>query len=269
MVRRMNTDSALVAESVASLVEAWSIMARRFGSGRVDRLDGVVVPWAGVPLPFLNLAILDSPCADADDLRRRLDALQAHVAGESQPWMGCLCEEWVPGGWRDVVAEAGLHVAMPMTGMVAEGILPPRREPPTVDLRRVSDEASRRTVAALNDVAYGLPAGLCACVAEASYWPADVHGWIGAADGVDVSTASVFPVLDTLYVALVATHPEHGRKGYAEHVMRHALEQAGAELGLQRSILHASDAGRPVYAAMGYAGVARFALLSNEAPAEG
>lgn len=263
------TDShALVTEAVESLIDAWSVFARRFPQGRVEHLDGVTVTWADVPLPFLNVAILDSPCADRDDLRRRLDALLAHLADARHPWFAALCEEWAPEGWRDVVAEAGLHEAMPLTGMVTERLVPPRRPAPALELRRVDDAAARRAVAELNNVAYGLPYGMCDAVADERFWPDDMHGYVGSVDGVDVCTTSVFPALGTAYVALVATHPDHGRKGYAEHVMRHALEQAGAALDLPRTILHASDAGRPVYAAMGYDDTARFMLLSTEPPAD-
>jgi GNAT superfamily N-acetyltransferase len=257
-----------VEESVASLIDAWTVMARRHPDGRVDRIDGVTIPWAGVPLPFLNVCVVDSPCADGADLGRRLHALQAHVAHEPHPWLGVLCEAWVPGDWREIVADAGLHVAMGLTGMVAERIVPPRRPPPELALRRVGDEGSRRAAAEINAQAYGLPGELFDCVADPAFWPDDMHGFVGAADGRDVCTTAVFPALGTAYVALVATHPDHHRKGYAEHVMRHALLEGGAALGLERSILHASDAGRPVYAAMGYADTARFALLSTEPPEE-
>lgn len=249
----MTPSSTQVDESVASLVAAFTLMARRFPGGRVDRLEGVAVLWADVPLPFLNLGIVDSPCADGD---------------ERHPWLGCLCEEWVPDDWRDVVADAGMHVSMPLTGMLAERILPPRRPAPALELRRVADERSRRAAAELNNAAYGLPEGLCDCLIDPAFWPDDMHGYVGAVDGQDVTTTSVFAVRGTLYVALVATHPEHGRKGYAEHAMRHALSEGAAALGLQRSILHASEAGRPVYKAMGYEDTARFALLTTEPPAE-
>jgi GNAT superfamily N-acetyltransferase len=264
----MSPPPPLVKESVASLIEAWTGMAHRFPSGRVDHIDGVTIPWAGVPLPFLNLCVVDSPCADGADLGRRLDAMQAHAAHEPHPWLGALCESWAPDDWREVVAGAGLHVSMMITGMVAERILPPRRPPPALDLRRVEDERSRRAVAELNALAYGLPGGMFDCVADPAFWSGDMHGFVGSVDGQDLCTTGVFPALGTAYVALVATHPGHVRKGYAEHVMRHALREGGAALGLERSILHATDAGRPVYAAMGYEDAARFALLSTEPPEE-
>jgi ribosomal protein S18 acetylase RimI-like enzyme len=202
-------------------------------------------------------------------LRRHLDAARAYAAARGQPWFAVVCTDRLPAGWQDVVAGDGLHVAMPITGMVAEALLPPRRPPPGLSLRRVGDEASRRAVAELHDRAYDLPAGMCDCLASEGLWPDDVFGVVGSVGGEDVSTATAWAQGEALYVAMVATRPGHGRRGYGERVMREALRLAGAATGRDpavraRTILHATDAGRPVYAAMGYRDTARFVLLSTE-----
>src|SRR5262249_37449751 len=57
---------------------------------------------------------------------------------------------------------------------------------------------------------------------------------------------------ENLYLALVATRPSEQRKGYGEAVVRHALQSAYEATGLSRTILHASDAGMPVYRRVGY-----------------
>ena len=54
------------------------------------------------------------------------------------------------------------------------------------------------------------------------------------------------------YVALVATDPAHQRRGYGEAAMRHALDAAAQSHGDRPTFLHATDAGRPIYARMGY-----------------
>jgi GNAT superfamily N-acetyltransferase len=64
-----------------------------------------------------------------------------------------------------------------------------------------------------------------------------------------------------VYVGLVATHPDHQRKGYAEAVMRRSIEEGQAGFGLTRTTLHASEAGRPLYEAMGYDVGPRFNLV--------
>jgi GNAT superfamily N-acetyltransferase len=263
-------------ESIRSFVEAFSRLAARFPGSRCEPYPGGTAAWSGTPLPFLNNCFVDAPAAGSADraaalatLRRHLDAARAYAAARGQPWFAVVCTDRLPAGWQDVAAEAGLHVAMPITGMVADALLPPRRPPPDLSLRRVGDEASRRAVAELHDRAYDLPAGMCDCLAEKGLWPDDVFGVLGSVGGEDVSTATAWAQGEVLYVAMVATRPGHGRKGYGERVMREALRLAGAATGRDpaagaRTILHATDAGRPVYAAMGYRDAARFVLLSTE-----
>jgi predicted GNAT family acetyltransferase len=54
------------------------------------------------------------------------------------------------------------------------------------------------------------------------------------------------------YVALVATEPAQQRRGFAEAAMRLALDVAAREHGERTSVLHATEAGRPIYQRMGY-----------------
>jgi GNAT superfamily N-acetyltransferase len=54
----------------------------------------------------------------------------------------------------------------------------------------------------------------------------------------------------------VVTHPSHQKKGFAEAAMRHALSVAAERFGERPTFLHATDAGRPIYARMGYEPVA-------------
>jgi GNAT superfamily N-acetyltransferase len=97
-------------------------------------------------------------------------------------------------------------------------------------------------------------------------WHKDSFGYVGYAGEKAVTCAAAFPVLGTMYIALVATLPESHGKGYAEAVMRHAIEQAGRAMGSMRMTLHASDVGRPVYRAMGFEPGGRVMLL---APSDG
>jgi len=66
-----------------------------------------------------------------------------------------------------------------------------------------------------------------------------------------------------IYVALVATLPEYRRRGYAEAVMRKALGEASRAHGVERTVLHASDMGFPVYRDMGYRTVRKFDLYGE------
>ncbi len=65
-------------------------------------------------------------------------------------------------------------------------------------------------------------------------------------------------------MALVATDPVHRRRGYADAAMRRALEVAAAAHGALPTLLHATDAGRPVYERMGYSPIATHTMLMEK-----
>jgi predicted acetyltransferase len=67
------------------------------------------------------------------------------------------------------------------------------------------------------------------------------------------------------YVAMVATEPAHQRRGYGQAVMQQALVTAAARHGATASVLHATDAGRPVYQRMGYRAISTHSLYMDKA----
>jgi GNAT superfamily N-acetyltransferase len=161
-----------------------------------------------------------------------------------------------------VALEEGFAMALNMTGMAADHLLPPRRALPELAFRRVSDETTARDLAMINAQAYGIPPDLFECLCNLNLWHEDSYGYVGYAGEKAVTSAAAFPVCGTMYIALVATVPEAHGQGYAEAVMRHAIEQAGRAMGPARMTLHASDMGRPVYRAMGFEPGARVMLLA-------
>jgi predicted N-acetyltransferase YhbS len=66
------------------------------------------------------------------------------------------------------------------------------------------------------------------------------------------------------YVALVATEPGQQRRGFGEATMRQALENAARAHGETPTVLHATDAGRPVYERMGYTSISTHTLLMEK-----
>ena len=113
----------------------------------------------------------------------------------------------------------------------------------------------------INAHAYGMPPELFECVCNMHLWHDDSLAFVGYADGRAVTSAAALPVDGTVYIALVATMPDAHGKGYAEAVMRQAITAGQQSMGVARATLHATDMGRPVYQAMGFAPSARFAVL--------
>jgi ribosomal protein S18 acetylase RimI-like enzyme len=253
---------ALMSDTVEVFIEAWKLMTARFASHRIQEGDGVASCFGNVPLLFFNLWVQSRPVASSDELRALLATGKERAAECAHPTGGILRVDWLPAGWEVSVQEAGLARTMTLTGMESGPLLAARRPAAAIEIRRVADDVGARDLAMVNARAYDMPLELFDCMANIGWWGADSFGYVGYVDGKPVSTAAALPVAGTVYIALVATMPEAQSKGYAETVMRHAVTQGQRSMGTMRTTLHASDKGRPVYAAMGYVAVGEFALVA-------
>lgn len=247
----------LVTESHRQIQQAWDYFARALPAGEVIVHDGLLITDGRSPLPFMNAAFLTTPVTDIADLRARIDVASAHFRGHGVPWVFMPGEDLIAPdllpALDEAASSAGLQFMMPMTGMVATALEAPRRPLPALECRLVADDATRRAVADINGEGYDMPGDLMhAATGVADIWRT-MLGVVGYVGGEAVSTASVTPVDDIAYVCLVATRPGAQGKGYAEAVMRGALDAARQQWGVERTVLHATPAGRPVYTRMGYA----------------
>lgn len=159
----------------------------------------------------------------------------------------------------EIAARHGVDYFMSVQVMTADvrELKPPARPLPGVSFRRVQSEADARIVLDLNVRAYGMPSEITDSVLATKSYFRDLSrefGYIALDnDGTPVSTTTVIEIDGWLYVALVATHPDHRQKSYAEAVMRHALESTAAALPhITRTSLDATAMGAPVYTRMGY-----------------
>jgi predicted GNAT family acetyltransferase len=116
-----------------------------------------------------------------------------------------------------------------------------------------------RDSADLNSISYNLPvqAGR-SIVGEKTLWSSQAYGFVAYENDQPVSTASAIVNDDYLLLFLVATMPQARRKGYADAVVRRALNTAYEQTGIQRTVLHATDAGYPVYEQIGCRPTGRF-----------
>ena len=86
---------------------------------------------------------------------------------------------------------------------------------------------------------------------------------MGYAGGLPVTSAAVLAAGAAVGLYAVGTVPAEVRKGYAEAVVRHALERTIESSGIELSVLESSDAGFPLYRAMGYRTVTRYAVFGT------
>jgi ribosomal protein S18 acetylase RimI-like enzyme len=249
-------------DNVKSLIDAWKLMSGRFVGSNFQRVDGVASTFANIPLSFFNISFQERPAVSAADLQAMLATMRRRTKACPHPSIIGLCEDWVPEDWQAIAAEDGFTFVLNMTGMAADELLPLRRPSPELEYRRVQHDATARDLAMINAHAYQMPPELWECLCNLQLWHPDSNAYVGYRDGKAVSSAASLPIDGAMYIALVATLPEEHGRGYAEAVMRQAIEQGRAGMGKRRMVLHASDMGQPLYQSMGFGAGCKIALLS-------
>ncbi len=250
-----------IVESHFQFREAWSAIARCSTNGRVVESSGLCIVDSAQPWVFTNAALLTQPVVGPADLERRASAAIAHFQGSGNQWFLSGSAEWLGPEADRVLTELGLVQALNLTGMVADKLHAPMRPLPSAHLRAITDDATRSALAELNAAAYGVPAewGRMA-IGHERFFQGQAFGHVAYLNDLPVA-GNVVKRLDTaLYVGWVATAPAYRQRGLAELVMRRSLEEAGRATSLARTVLHATDAGRPVYHRLGYRAVATFPI---------
>jgi ribosomal protein S18 acetylase RimI-like enzyme len=259
-----------VQESNNQAIGAWKRFAQGAPKGDFRDTAGVTCAFSNVPLPFLNMAFLSRPVEDSSDLDQRIVASKEYGYKSGLPWMFFSCDNWLPDSIRgsadEVFSGHSLHAAMRLTGMVmdlASAPAPAASVHSSLEYRHVADQETCHAISDINCAAYGMPVEVGRESILEGMFGNDVFAYVGYLEGKPVTAAGVWIVDSVLYVAMVATDPDHRRKGYADAVMWHSLQQARKATGFTRTVLHATEAGLPVYERMGYRIVAGFSVYSE------
>jgi hypothetical protein len=257
-----------VYESVHQLAGAWGVIVRNYGTGDILDSDGVSTRWADSTFSFFNCITFSDP-ADRERLEESLATSVRYMKSRTQPGFIWLFEDLLSDEARadlpDFIARAGLQTTLTLQGMAAdlsERDLTPK-PPPELSLVRVETPAQVGAYADINSLAYGMPTesgrdGF----GKPELWTNKAFAYLGMVDGEAVSAASTIEVDGRLFLALVATLPGKERRGYGEATVRKALQEGSRATGLTRSVLQATDAGRPVYQRLGYHTTATIHCLS-------
>ena len=249
-------------ETIDLFVGAWKTFALRLPHGTFEQGGNVASCLANVPLPFLNASFPDRPLGSAAETEAAVALAVRRNAACAHPSIVVVCDEVAPG-WEAAAAAHGLVPVMNLTGMETDELLPPRRPaPPELEIRPVHSPHVASDLMDVNAQGYGMPVEMFDGLATMHLFPTDSPAFVGYVDGRPVCGTASLPVNDTVYIALVATSPDVQGRGYAEAVMRRAIEAGRQITGLTRVTLHASDAGRPLYASMGFQASAKFTVLA-------
>jgi len=242
------------------------VAASRCG-GEVRELPGVSIASAGVTFQMFNAAFLSARVTSENDLARRLLLAKTHFRTRGLDWALWVCEGWldraVQRRARQILSGSGLRHSVDLPGMQAEAVLPPVRPLPHLEVRRVQSGPTRDAFCEIGSVCFHVPLSWFNEVFDsASVWT-PFEAWVGYLNEEPVSTAAVVVGGDALGVYNVATLPGHQHHGYAELVMRHALEDVRRRRGIERSILQSTPAGLRLYQRMGYRTVTTVSVYAS------
>ncbi|MCW3097612.1 MAG: hypothetical protein JWL77_3230 [Chthonomonadaceae bacterium] len=256
----MNDDVDL---SIRQICGAWQVMCAVIPGCTVATGAGIEYIFSGLPLVLFNVAVVTQRDVSEEALKSYGREACAWAAPREVPWQFIVTHETLEPGVDAVAAldDCGLTPMMSLTGMRTQQVAPITSVPAGLDLRVPEDDAGCGAIFDINGAAYGmdLEAGR-ETLGVRSFWK-DHFPVLGLVDGKPVSSAAVMMVDGHRYVGMVATDADHRRRGYADAVMRRALEISAQAHGEQPTVLHASDAGRPVYERMGYTTIATHTIF--------
>lgn len=259
----MHKPNAGLVESMHQFITIWKLIGKPFP--QVDGTDwpGLAISWPATDFPFYNAVFLREHVTDARVLRNRVQEAVAYMRGRPNGGLFVVCLDNVGGDAREsldtILAQAKFIQAIPMTGMAGD-ILPIEAPVhPALRFERIGNDATIRDFAELNCVSYDVPleAGL-SLVKEHTLWRQHAHGFVAYEGDKAVSTATAIVNEGCIFLFLVATLAEVRRKGYGEAVVRQALQSAHKATGIRRTVLHATEAGYPVYLRLGYRPTGKF-----------
>ena len=251
----------------ANLRAALEIFSRAQPAGETRAYPGVAVACSALDFSMFNSVVLTGPAESEAELDIRIKIAAAYYAVKRLPW-----SFWVSQGWlgrqarrklESVFSRNGLHLVVELPGMAAERLLPPVRPLAALNCQRVSDERTRAAFTYIMAAAFGIPFSLCRAIYEAEKtWTGDFAGYVAYADEEPVATAATLTAAGVAGVYALATLAAYRRRGYGEAVMRHALEAARRETGIEATVLEASAPGLRLYERMGYRTMTQYAVFA-------
>jgi len=263
----------------AGLVEenlrlAMSVFAGATGCGECRRMPGLLIACAGLDCAVFNAALLEPPAVQREaELERRLLSAAVHYQARGLPWSFWLAEELLEPHVRrqaeKILARFGLVNISVCPGIIADHLAPPRTPASGIEFQPTTRAEARLAFCHVMAAVFALPFRIARAIYGPEWiWRNGFEGWVGYVNGDAVTTAAVLAGPQVAGVYAVATLPAWRRRGYAEAVTRHALEQVRRSTGIERSVLQATPAGLSLYRKMGYRPTTTVSVYRSGQPAK-
>jgi ribosomal protein S18 acetylase RimI-like enzyme len=237
--------------------------------GEIREVGGVVIASSGINYSVFNSAMFTSPVETVANLQARLTHAEVFFNARGLGWSCWICEDSlappVQKAARKILTTRGMRVVAQPPGMHADRIWPRERQPAKMEIRRVDDDRTRFDFADVASVVFALSFFISEKIyGPESTWRSKMTGFVGYESKKAVSIVATVVSDGIVGIYSLATLPQNQRRGYAETLMRHALETAQQETGIERSILQTTRAGVGLYKRMGYRPVTNFSVYLRD-----
>jgi GNAT superfamily N-acetyltransferase len=246
-----------IIESMEQFASMWKVFVGEHSDSDIADRQGLSICWNTTLFPFWHAVFLTDQIEDAQTLANHIYKASEYMRAKSQFGLLWVCEDYLSSTAREslqsILTKESLELALTATGMAGDILPLASCSHSTLRVERVTDTDQLISYADINSEAYDFPiewgrSGL----GESQLWKSEFYSYLGYENDEPVSAASAAVNNGIIFLALVATRPHARKKGYAEAVVRHALQAAHEATGLTRTVLHATDAGFPVYHRLGY-----------------
>jgi ribosomal protein S18 acetylase RimI-like enzyme len=238
------------------------------GNGSEARdYPGLTVTSSGLDLSVFNSAMLTSA---TDNLAPLIATAGVHFRTRRLGWTFWLCEDLLSPAMRDgpthnLFRSNGMLRVAQTPGMYTNSLKARAKPPAPITFRRVEDTRTRLEFAHIASVVFSLPYATATRIYGApGLWQGPALGWVGYLTGQPVSVVTIVVAGDALGIYSLGTLPQHQGNGFGETLLRHAIEEARQDTGIERSVLQATAQGMNLYLRMGYRVVTRFTIFSRE-----
>lgn len=247
----------IVAESVRQYSLNWAAMARSSARGEVLDTELLSCAIAGTTVPLFNLAMAKRPIQTPDAAAAAATEAISEFQQRGIPGVFTAPASWLPPGAPPAIEATGMHYLFSLMGMRTAHLNEPEQAT-RAEVRLLSAEEAVEPLARVNGVSYGMAEDEWSQLLLPRFWQAGTRAYGVFENGEPVAVGAAATAEGVSYVMWMATLPQARRRGYAAAIMRRAWSDAQKLDGAKFTALHATAMGRPVYAGLGYVGVAEF-----------
>ena len=234
-------------KATMALVRAFEFLVKLLPQGWADRRAGAIAAVTGIPLPTLNLVLVDQAQAEVALVGELLD----RVGDAGVPY----CLQSRPDAREPLSAlasERGMQSEsdIPLMALRSKDLNLPNT-PPQMHLRLLTPEEAA-THARVAAGGFEAPEELFReLVPPALLLAEGVRCYVGEVDGEPVTTALGIVLGDSVGVFNVATPPAHRGRGYGGAATAYVVSD-GTRSGASWAWLQSSSAGLPLYEHLGF-----------------